>query len=237
MLVKTFDLEKGLYQFQIAQLEGDFHAHPAAEILYAIEGDFRLDTPNGGFEHCQWAIVPANAPHKVNAQKGTFQIVLIEKGQQALREFLASAGAAFEDRVLTSANANISGAVLQNLIAELPRMTYQDRYDPRVEDCLAFLNSKAANYTTMMEELERQTKLSQSRISHLFSAEVGISIQQFLAWSRLKHTIFQSLRTGGTLLECALENGFFDQAHFGKSFKKMMGISPAKIYNSRIVQE
>jgi AraC family transcriptional regulator len=79
--------------------------------------------------------------------------------------------------------------------------------------------------------------LSPSRYSHLFKAEMGISYQAYLNWTRLKTAIRLLLRDELNLTAAALEAGFYDTAHFSRQFKAFLGVNPGAVYdNSRIVQ-
>ena len=89
----------------------------------------------------------------------------------------------------------------------------------------------------MMRSLQAETHLSESRLSHLFKEEMGLSLKKYLVWSRLRETIQYVLSEEISLYEAGLRSGFFDQAHLSRAFKQMLGLSPSKVYNSRMIQE
>ena len=78
--------------------------------------------------------------------------------------------------------------------------------------------------------------LSDSRLSHLFKEHIGISIKKYLIWNKLRKAINLYLSESTNLTDVSIQSGFFDQAHLSNSFKKVLGVSPSKVYNSRILQ-
>jgi AraC-like DNA-binding protein len=77
-------------------------------------------------------------------------------------------------------------------------------------------------------ELAKRAALSESRLMHLFRAQVGIPLRPYMRWLRLRHAA-NVVRTGGTLTEAAHAAGFADSAHLSTTFHKTFGISPSEI--------
>jgi len=70
-------------------------------------------------------------------------------------------------------------------------------------------------------------------ILHLFKEKMGISLHQYIIQLRLKYA--KQENKNNNLLDIALENGFFDQSHFIRHFKRYEGITPKKYYKSKIM--
>jgi AraC-like DNA-binding protein len=76
-----------------------------------------------------------------------------------------------------------------------------------------------------LSELAGIAGLSISRFAVRFSAEVGISPQQYVRLVRVRHA--QRLLSGGVPPSLvAAEVGFFDQSHLCRHFKRVMGATP-----------
>ncbi len=83
---------------------------------------------------------------------------------------------------------------------------------------------------------ENKLGLSKSRISHLFTEEIGISLKQYILWKKLLFAI-DSIRSVSDLSQIAIDCGFSDMSHLSRTFKKMFGHTPSSIFkNSSSVQ-
>ena len=68
--------------------------------------------------------------------------------------------------------------------------------------------------------------ISASRLSHLFSEQVGITLKNYLTLHQLERA-FQDLLTGKRITEAALDAGFDSPSHFAATVKRLMGL-PAR---------
>ena len=60
---------------------------------------------------------------------------------------------------------------------------------------------------------------------------------QYILWKRIKQVIFQVLQNGVPMATAAVQNGFTDQAHFARLFRRTFGVSAKQLLkNSRYVQ-
>jgi len=65
-------------------------------------------------------------------------------------------------------------------------------------------------------------------LNRLFDERLGLSVKEFSEIVRLQHILFRMKNDDfDTLTELALEEGYYDQAHFTKKFREYMNISPA----------
>ena len=79
-----------------------------------------------------------------------------------------------------------------------------------------------------LEALAGQAYVSPFHFARLFRAATGLSPHQFVLRLRVDHAqrLMRS-RRGRTLTEVAVAAGFFDQAHFTKTFKRLVGVTPS----------
>nr|WP_242036491.1 AraC family transcriptional regulator [Leptolyngbya sp. FACHB-321] len=76
-------------------------------------------------------------------------------------------------------------------------------------------------------ELAAQANLSAYHFARLFKHSVGLSPHQYLLQNRVeraKKLIVISAKPSLTAI--GLQAGFYDQAHFTKAFKQVVGLSP-----------
>lgn len=79
-----------------------------------------------------------------------------------------------------------------------------------------------------VETLAKYVDLSEPRLMQLFKEKTGVPIRRYRLWHRL-YTTSSKLAEGYNLTEAALLAGFTDSAHFSKTFKDMLGMSPTRI--------
>jgi AraC-like DNA-binding protein len=78
--------------------------------------------------------------------------------------------------------------------------------------------------------------ISPSRLTHLFSAELGISPRRYRLWLRLLDAV-QELARGSSIAEAAFGAGFSDAPHLTRTFRRMLGFTPAAAHRVVFVPE
>lgn len=69
--------------------------------------------------------------------------------------------------------------------------------------------------------------LSAFHFARLFKNSLGISPHQYVLQNRVERAKkLIAVSAGSNLTDIALQVGFYDQAHFGKAFKRVVGVSP-----------
>ena len=106
---------------------------------------------------------------------------------------------------------------------DIPYLNKQ--FDDRI---LAFLKmlEQCSCEEHLIEEYAGKLYVSASRLSHLFSEQVGITLKNYLTLHQLERA-FQDLLAGKRITEAALNAGFDSPSHFASTVKRMMGL-PAR---------
>ena len=231
MKVLAFDSPSGCFHFQLQEIESQLHAHPAHEIIIAESGDFRLVTPQGAYQRLRVACISAHIPHALKASSGTYRIIMLESREEYWHDLLDSHGITLNQGIYASPNQLLSKISFPT--NPLPQSSH-----PVIHTCLRYFHQKPGRYEDLMEDLQEKTHLSASRLSHIFKAEMGISLKKYAVGNRLKYA-FRLFMEGRekTLTGIALESGFFDSAHISRAFKQMLGMSPSDQYKSRMIQD
>lgn len=109
---------------------------------------------------------------------------------------------------------------------------------PKNYDTIAPLDSRVISILDYVDQnIQKQKKLSLKQIAghiflspertrHLFEEQTGVPFSQYILWKRLKKSIHTALSHQLPLGEVAVQNGFSDQSHFNKIFKRMFGVTP-----------
>jgi AraC-like DNA-binding protein len=98
--------------------------------------------------------------------------------------------------------------------------------DERTIATINFIHSNI-NKTIKLQDIATYVGLSEDRLRHLFSEQIGIPITSYILWSRIKVALREMLKPGVTLSNAAHRAGFSDHAHFTRTFKRMFGVPPS----------
>lgn len=130
-----------------------------------------------------------------------------------------------ERDVLASEDIDTMSAAAERLL-----LTHLPPDDPNVARVSALVSGIASDRSlTSVDGLVSQTGLTKRALQRLFNQYVGISPKWVINRYRLHEAIAQ-LQAGVPLAwtALALELGYFDQAHFIRDFRKLVGRSPAE---------
>jgi AraC-like DNA-binding protein len=117
-------------------------------------------------------------------------------------------------------------AVASQIDPRLPEAGHLDAQHRRIQEAIVFIEANFASRMTR-EELARVAGLSPFHFSRLFQALVGLTPHQYLLRCRLREA--QKLLGAdeeSSIADIAAENGFADQAHFARHFRRAFGNSP-----------
>ena len=99
--------------------------------------------------------------------------------------------------------------------------------DERIRTAMKFIRAKSTEKVTC-QNVADAVHLSQSRFSHLFREQVGMTFAAYLIYQRILYVYTRMLR-GTSITEAALEAGFSSSAHFADVNRRVFGISASTI--------
>ncbi|MEH6403847.1 MAG: AraC family transcriptional regulator [Sneathiella sp.] len=124
---------------------------------------------------------------------------------------------------------NLAGLIYRHSDAGLTLKTLGN--DKRViAASLDYMNDNYAEKITL-DQLSVISKLPKFQYLRQFKRVMGLSPHAYLNQYRLQKA-FDQLRRGQSAAQAAAQVGYFDQAHFIKSFKAMYGVTPMAFLNS-----
>jgi AraC family transcriptional regulator len=130
----------------------------------------------------------------------------------------------------------ISGLVYQ-LIADLSREPA-----PGKENAAPWLRAVRERLETdyvrspAVAELAAQAGVHPSYLLRAFVRHYGITIGAFLRRRRIEWAMVALRATGEPIAQIAQAAGFFDQSHFTRCFRQMVGMTPARFRSERADQ-
>ena len=89
----------------------------------------------------------------------------------------------------------------------------------KLDDCTCFDHS--------IDKYAEELYISPSRLSHLFSEQVGISLKSYLTLHQLKKA-YQDILNGNSITDAAMNAGFDSPSHFAATVKRLMGLPTRK---------
>lgn len=219
------------------------HRHHALQIAVGLSGPFRFEC-GGTADMYEGVIVAPEAEHRLDSLGRDVAVLLAEPELAASRAVstrllggnsFAPLPAGDADRVRTICQKDElpSPAAALNILAPgapLPRAL--DLRIAALQEKLRGLPEKRA----ALGELAAAIGLSESRLTHLFKRETGVSLRRYLLWLRLSDAMARAL-SGASLTEAAHAAGFADSAHLSRTCRDMFGINPQAVArHSRFVQ-
>jgi len=112
--------------------------------------------------------------------------------------------------------------------------SHQMSIDPRIQQALTFICDNASEKITI-KDIASHAALSQSRLSHLFRAQTGMTPLQYLEHQRIRQAKQLLELSALSITQIAYNTGFESQAYFTRRFTKQAGCCPRE-YRRRYQQ-
>lgn len=210
------------------------HSHMAAQIIVLPEGEMEV-TLDGRKLRCPGIMIPSGVSHR------------IDTGGKAALVFLfdSTTHVSGQIREVFPLSEEISGKIA-GLYAEMDRKggSYGTFYrgfleavgmteapgsvkDPRILAAMAYIRCHLSDSITC-SRTARAVCLSESRFSHLFRQETGMTFAAYVIYQRIMYVYAQRLR-GKNLTEAAIAAGFGGSAHFADVNRRIFGLPATQI--------
>ena len=232
------------------------HMHYALQVIVNREMPFQLRTEGSSVE-CEGVIVGSGSPHQLispgNAHSWIHLLIDHESevAKAIAKKHLGEGDIKILDRGLLKrlrrcidvpgnylGSCRQAGNIYHTLVTELggdPEQAVRS-VDPRIKAALDMLKEKYLTGNVAVADLARHACLSESRLRHLFTEQIGIPLRRYVLWMRLM-TAVQFAIQGESLTQAAHNAGFSDSPHLCRTFRRMYGITlSGLVKNSRFVQ-
>ncbi|MFT5526524.1 MAG: AraC family transcriptional regulator of arabinose operon [Pirellulaceae bacterium] len=148
--------------------------------------------------------------------------------QESLRECVDALSSYRKNRFLIAQNA-LEAALIW--LHEVNPNTDAEPLDSRIIDVLNFIAAHSSEPLTIAA-LAKRAHLSESRLAHLFSRQVGVTPGTFLLEQRIEKSRQLLEWTEHGIAEVAKRVGFDDPFYFSRRFRRTVGMSPRQYRNS-----
>ncbi len=217
-----------------------------ANIILAIDGrTFEIES-NGFNGTAQAALIQPGTKHIVKADQQRVVRVAIHPIHPRFRgvvkhvrpdikvmprEEFAHLDAVLQAAAHVGVSAEVAGRTIESALDVVMRgVPPPEPIDPRVMHAMRRLD---ADINTPFDSLAAELGLSASRLSHLFTDQVGLSFRNLQNWGRLRLAWeLVAWHPEMTLTEIAHVMGFADSSHLSRAFNKGLGMTPTMIRSS-----
>jgi AraC-like DNA-binding protein len=228
-------------------VRSSLHAHHAWHLMVGLDGPLRIQkSVSARPVSAHVVLVRPDVPHTADAAGHEVVVIFVNPESDVGARLSARQGEGIE--VFEAAVADRFRAALRpartreelnegavRALAEIgigdARPVVRHRAVRRV---LRQLRSNPPGSDESLEALAALSGVSASRLMHLFTEEVGVPLRPYLRWLKLERAALL-LAAGASTADAAQGAGFADAAHMARSFRAMLGTTPAAIRRSQSV--
>ena len=256
------DSKQGLFYFWSQRalyvgpgLVASLHAHHAVQVFVGLSDPIPLRVgPSARWERYEGALVPSNLRHESQPAVPLIATFWLEPESRDAQRLVSMQTRYPVQRLESSAIRELAPKlhycwqqrcslrrteVLMDEVLELLTPRWREPPAPadgRIERARELLVS-APDGRMSLAEVAEKIGLSPSRLTHLFREQVGIPPTRYLLWTRLRHAL-EALANRSSVTDAAYAAGFSDGPHLSRTFRAMLGFSPAAALGvSRFVQD
>lgn len=215
------------------------HSHHAIQLIRSFDSPFQLNL-EGRTRTCSAALVPSGVSHSFECSAEHVLLALIEplgpNGSELNRIAVEAAGASLDflppARIDQMANPQLAVQGVVDTLSSNTRIEMAAELSPHVVSALLYLDG-AIDGKPRIKEAASAAGISPSRLTHLFTQQVGIPFRKFVLWLRLRRVV-ESVSQGENLTSSAHSAGFSDSSHLSRVFRENFGLSPSALTSMNI---
>ena len=103
-----------------------------------------------------------------------------------------------------------------------------------INKILQYLYINVENYITL-ETLAKDLNISAGYASSYFKKNMDITIMKYVQKIKVHRAKTLLKSTDDSILQISAQLGFYDQSHFSKAFKQLVGVSPSRYRNTNYI--
>lgn len=235
--------DAGVLLFAPRSIRNSRHAHFAATWLIAVDAPFALTLDGVGRRHYEMVLLGPNVQRQLDSEGHPLVDLLIDADQPAYRYLvphlarqpvvaleqgaIAQVRPRFSDLFAGGMDGAQAGMLVADLLKALtPEPPKALPWDARVTAAAHYMRAHVQDAQPTLDDIAEHVGLSASRLRHLFREQLGLPVRQYLLWLRLRHAM-QLWAQGNSLADIAHGAGFYDQAHFTRTLRRMTDYAPS----------
>lgn len=204
------------------------HAHHSVQVAVADAGSFVIEDGEGREQRARAAIVPPDVAHAFRARDATGLVAHVDPESALGRELTelveqpdSVAAWCSAGTTLTNSKRLWNGIGLQTS----PEAEPTERH-PAIDAAIVAITARVALGPIRLRDVAADVHISESRLAHLFTRDLGLPFRAYIRWARLQRAV-AVVAEGASLTEAAHAAGFVDSSHLTRVCRRAFGAPPS----------
>lgn len=222
-------------------IDKEYHTHNHANhwvLTMVIWGNVVVEI-SGNKKTCwggDYFIIPPYIPHAMSINKEARILSLcVQKDfliQHEVNEIKDIVQMYIEELCMRTVISDEYGKRFMDLLGDLYEMKNrtEESSDKDIKEIASLMLCNPETVLTL-DELAETVHLNKYQFIKNFKREIGISPHQFHIQSRVRRAQ-KLLKDKKAILDVSVEMGFYDQSHFNKTFRRIVGVTPIEYVDS-----
>jgi AraC-like DNA-binding protein len=233
----------------------DIHYHQCFQLVISLCAPFDCTIGTNNYSQLKGFLINQGVTHSCRAQATEVLVYFIDadsyqgwqlktmlNGQDFIPiqtllpiEELTDMSAAYTQTASPVELRKLAIALMEKILPSQAAAHHRQK-DDRMTKALAYIDAHLDD-PLALEDVSKEVFLSTERLRHLFAQETGIPFSQYILWRRIKLVMTEVINKRTPMSVSAIQNGFTDQAHFTRLFKRTFGVSATQLLkNGRSIQ-
>lgn len=212
-----FAIGEGYAVYRGPVADGPFHRHATFQIAIAGQnkGEVEMVDATGTRHRAAVLLVSPMAPHRILAASD-------------LVTFFVDPQCLLADRLRARHGDGIAPVPELRGLGEDEIGTASAQPSGELDPRLILILDVLSNTSIAIPELAARVDLSPQRLRALTRQQLAVPLTRWRAWTRLRRGA-KAMQAGQSPAQAAISAGFADQAHFTRTMREMMGLTPAGV--------
>lgn len=212
------------------------HHHMAAHIILALKDNMTVLSDNRQID-CRGIMIPSGFSHRIDTHQCPVLVLLFDSTTDAAHriqalQILAESDCSTLCQLYSDYERTDSPDAYRNFERQVLMLVGLETAGCRVTDdrILTAMNMVRSELSgsPSCRNIADSVCLSQSRFSHLFRQQTGMTFAAYRIYARLMHA-YSRMLSGVSITEAALEAGFSGSSHFADVNRRVFGLNASNI--------
>lgn len=219
----------GFFELRGGVGTAELHAHHSVQVMVASRGRFVVEDRHGSQKRAGRVVIPPDRLHAIRSGSAEGVTVHVEPESEVGRRLVQLV----LDHDSVDAWCDAGHALVQDSslwagdrLAVSASIAGADSH-PAVAAAVQFLRRQIDFGPVRLPEVAAAVHISESRLAHLFRAELGLTFRAYVRWMRLLRAV-ELLASGESVTAAAHGAGFSDRSHLNRTCRRAFGAPPSE---------